>query len=134
MVRASPESREAVLQYFAKVVSLNVKRGGMQVDPTTVASDGFMINLQSILLSFAEPFMDATYSKVISISSSNVTESNAAFQIDRIDPLYLARSDRVDVKEETRFKATSDEVAKWAIQIRAEGGMLSFVPTEGRYK
>ena len=37
----------------------------MQVDPTTVASDSFMINIQSILLSFAEPFMDATYSKVM---------------------------------------------------------------------
>ena len=64
LVRNSPQSREAVLQYFSRVVSLNVKRGGMQVDFDTVASDGFMINLQIILLRFAEPFMDAKYSKV----------------------------------------------------------------------
>ena len=43
---------------------MNVKRGGMQVDPETVASDGFMINLQTVLLRFAEPFMDSKYSKV----------------------------------------------------------------------
>ena len=70
IVRASPESREAVLQYFSRVVSLNVKRSGMQVDPNTVASDSFMINIQSILLGFAEPFMDATYSKVRELSST----------------------------------------------------------------
>ena len=35
-------------------------------------------------------------------------------QIDRIDPLYYANSSRVDVKEETRIKATSDEAAQWA--------------------
>ncbi|KAH8114701.1 ubiquitin elongating factor core-domain-containing protein [Phellopilus nigrolimitatus] len=105
IVRASPEAREGVLQYFSRVVSLNVKRGGMQVDPDTVASDGFMINLQAILLRFAEPFMDAKYSK-----------------IDRIDPYFLGRYSRVDVKEETRIKATSDEVAKWSEEIQSSGG------------
>ncbi|KAI5121069.1 hypothetical protein M0805_008583 [Coniferiporia weirii] len=105
IVRASPESREAVLQYFSRIVSLNVKRGGMQVDPDTVASDGFMINVQAILLRFAEPFMDAKYSK-----------------IDRIDPCYLGRSSRVDAREETRIKATSDEVAEWSKEVQASGG------------
>ncbi|KDQ62323.1 hypothetical protein JAAARDRAFT_149126 [Jaapia argillacea MUCL 33604] len=97
MVRASPESREAVLQYFARVVQLNGKRAGMQVDPDTVASDSFMVNLQSILLRFAEPFMDAKYTK-----------------IDRIDTGYYAHSSRIDLKEETRIKATSDEAEEWA--------------------
>lgn len=31
LVRTSPEARERVLQYFATVVRLNVKRAGMQV-------------------------------------------------------------------------------------------------------
>lgn len=35
-----------------------------QVDPATVASDSFMFNLQSVLYNFANPFIDATYSKV----------------------------------------------------------------------
>ncbi|KAJ7134672.1 ubiquitin elongating factor core-domain-containing protein [Mycena epipterygia] len=97
LVRASAESREAVLEYFARVVSLNVKRAGMQVEAETVATDSFMVNLQSILLRFAEPFMDANYTKM-----------------DRIDPLFYARSNRIDLKDETRIKATSEEASAWA--------------------
>ncbi|EPQ54429.1 hypothetical protein GLOTRDRAFT_139020 [Gloeophyllum trabeum ATCC 11539] len=104
IVRASPEAREAVLQYFARIVSLNVKRAGMQVEPDTVTSDSFMVNAQTILFRFAEPFMDAHYSK-----------------IDRIDPLYYAHSSRIDLKEETRINATSDEANQWAEQNRADG-------------
>ena len=55
----------------------------MQVDPTTVASDGFMINIQSILLSFAEPFMDATYSKVMD-SAALSFEHVGSFQTRRL--------------------------------------------------
>ena len=33
------------------------------MDDASVASGGFMINLQAVLLRFAEPFMDAKYSK-----------------------------------------------------------------------
>ncbi|THH05498.1 hypothetical protein EW145_g4753 [Phellinidium pouzarii] len=105
IVRASPEAREVVLQYFSRAIGLNVKRGGMQVDPGTVASDGFMINMQAILLRFAEPFMDAKYSK-----------------IDRIDACYLGRSSRIDIKDETRIKATSDEVMEWSKEVSASGG------------
>ncbi|KAG0698568.1 hypothetical protein DFH29DRAFT_1002734 [Suillus ampliporus] len=39
-------------------VPLNVKRAGMQVELDNVASDSFMVNLQSVLLRFAELFMD----------------------------------------------------------------------------
>ncbi|EPT05311.1 hypothetical protein FOMPIDRAFT_1045367 [Fomitopsis schrenkii] len=96
LVRASSESREAVLQYLARVISLNVRRAGMQVDPDTVASDCFMVNLQAIMLRFCEPFMDANYTK-----------------IDRIDSAYYAHSSRIDLKEETRINATSDEAEQW---------------------
>lgn len=63
------------------MITLNVKRAGMQVnstaiygnhiysqifqvEPETVATDSFLVNLQVILYRFAEPFMDANYSKV----------------------------------------------------------------------
>ena len=39
----------------------------VKVDPTTVATDSFMLNMQAILLRFAEPFMDANYTKVFKI-------------------------------------------------------------------
>lgn len=63
-MRNSPESREAVLDYFARIISLNTKRAGMQVDLASVASDSFMFNIQSVLYRFAEPFIDANYTKV----------------------------------------------------------------------
>ncbi|KAF9533152.1 ubiquitin elongating factor core-domain-containing protein [Crepidotus variabilis] len=96
LVRAGPESREAVLDFFARVISLNAKRAGMQVDQATVASDSFMFNIQTVLYRFAEPFIDANYTKM-----------------DRIDRLYFAQSTRIDLKEETRIKATSEEAQEW---------------------
>jgi hypothetical protein len=36
----------------------------LEVDPATVATDSFMTNVHLVLLHFAEPFMDAQYSKV----------------------------------------------------------------------
>ncbi|KAH7922937.1 hypothetical protein BV22DRAFT_1036932 [Leucogyrophana mollusca] len=110
LVRASAESREAVLEYFASAVKLNVRRGGMQVEMETVASDSFMMNLQAVMLRFAEPFMDAKYTK-----------------IDRIDPLYYSVSSRVDLKEETRIKATSDEAAEWVEQNKAKAAAPNFI-------
>ncbi|KAF9241107.1 ubiquitin elongating factor core-domain-containing protein [Melanogaster broomeanus] len=110
LVRASADSREAVLQYFAAAIKLNVRRAGMQVDPETVASDSFMVNLQSVLLRFAEPFMDARYSKM-----------------DRIDPLYFAVSNRIDLKEETRIKATSEEASQWTEENKPNAATPNFI-------
>ncbi|GAA5985530.1 hypothetical protein JCM10908_007012 [Rhodotorula pacifica] len=92
IVRASPTSRAAVLSYFGRVAALNAKRAAMRVDPNTVSSEGFIVNLHTILLRFAEPFLDAGFSK-----------------IDKIDPLYYRRSSRIDVKEETKINATQQE-------------------------
>lgn len=64
IIRASPESREGVLAFFAKVVELNARRAGMSVPINTVSSDGYMTNLQVVLLKLFEPVMDASYSKV----------------------------------------------------------------------
>lgn len=98
MVRASPESRDAVLRYFYTVISLNVKRAGMQagpinlfpcvylkywisqVEPDTVASDSFVVNLQSLLYRFAEPFIDANYSKVCAFTI-NIDPSNSIARV-----------------------------------------------------
>ncbi|CAE6469063.1 ubiquitin conjugation factor E4 B [Rhizoctonia solani] len=104
IVRASPEARERVLKYFSTVLNINVKRAGAHVDPRTVASDGFMINLQAALLRFAEPFLDAKYSK-----------------IDRIDAKYFAMTTRVNLVEETRLKATAEEVNAWEKRVAKNG-------------
>ncbi|OQU98431.1 hypothetical protein CLAIMM_04221 isoform 1 [Cladophialophora immunda] len=98
LVRAAPEARERVLDWFALVVNSNHKRRAMRVDKTTVSSDGFMINITTILDQLCEPFMDAQFTKM-----------------DRVDIDYLRRHPRVDIKEETKINADqehSDEFYK----------------------
>ncbi|KZS93697.1 hypothetical protein SISNIDRAFT_485310 [Sistotremastrum niveocremeum HHB9708] len=109
IVRASPECRESVLEYFSKVISLNVR--GLQVDFATVASDGFMVNLQAVLLQIAEPFIDSKFSK-----------------LDRIDPKFFGRSSRISMADKTRVNATSDEASRWAEEVQSEGhGPANFI-------
>jgi len=58
VVRSGMEGKRAVLDWFAEVLVTNTKRKAMQVDPTSVASDGFMLNVVAVLNKFAEPFID----------------------------------------------------------------------------
>ncbi|KAJ9110282.1 hypothetical protein QFC19_001685 [Naganishia cerealis] len=104
IIRASPDSREDLLDFIGTIVNRNVKRSGMRVDPKTVASDGFMVNLQAILLRLFEPVLDVTYSK-----------------LDRIDSGYYTRSKRVDVTEETKIKATQTEYNDYRAEVEAGG-------------
>jgi ubiquitin conjugation factor E4 B len=102
-VRASPESRNRTLDWFAYIVNANHKRRALQVDPKTVSSDGFMMNVTVVLDGLCEPFMDTTFSKV------------AKIEID-----YLRREPRVDIKDETKLNAdqhASDDF----YSIKAEG-------------
>ena len=64
IVRSGPAARESVLAYFAHILRLNEKRAQMQVDPQTVASEGFMHNIAAVLLDLCDPFMDVKASKV----------------------------------------------------------------------
>lgn len=87
-VRASIDTRNKLLDWFAYIMNVNHKRRAIQVDPKEVASDGFMMNITVILDYLCEPFMDTTFSK-----------------IDRIDIGYFKRNPRVDIKEETKLNA-----------------------------
>lgn len=64
MIRASKDARDKVLDWFATALNINHKRRAMQVDPSTVSSDGFMFNLTTCLDQLCEPFMDASFTKV----------------------------------------------------------------------
>lgn len=87
-VRASIDTRNKLLDWFAYIMNVNHKRRAIQVDPKEVASDGFMMNITVVLDYLCEPFMDTTFSKV-----------------DRIDIGYFRRDPRVDIKEETKLNA-----------------------------
>ena len=64
IVRSSPAARERMLAYWGKACDLNSKRAGMRVNAKKVSSDAFMVNLFELAVRFAEPFMDAGFSKV----------------------------------------------------------------------
>ena len=91
-IRASKEAREATLNWFAQIMNKNHKRRAMRVDPKTVSSDGFMVNVTICLDGLCEPFMDSTFSKV-----------------SKIDLDYLRRKPRVDISEETKLNADQKE-------------------------
>jgi ubiquitin conjugation factor E4 B len=58
------------LDWFAAALAQNEKRKALQVDPATVASDGFMCNVVAVLNKFAEPFVDVQGKKVYPPPSS----------------------------------------------------------------
>jgi ubiquitin conjugation factor E4 B len=64
----------------------------MRVDHRVVSSDGFMTNLQVVLLKLFEPVMDASFSK-----------------IDKVDVEYYRTSKRIDVSDETKVRATKED-------------------------
>ena len=88
IVRAGTTQRERILDWFALCVNKNHKKRAMRVDPKAVSTDGFMMNVASVLDQLCEPFMDAQFNK-----------------IDRIDAEYLRRNPRVDISDETKINA-----------------------------
>lgn len=87
LVRQSSQTREALLRYFAAVLKLNKKRHALQVDASTVSSDGFMINITAMLNRLSDPFI------------------GDVGKISRIDVEYLRRQPLIDLDDETRLAA-----------------------------
>ncbi|MCJ1287001.1 hypothetical protein MMC26_006348 [Xylographa opegraphella] len=111
IIRTSKEAREKMLGWFAICMNTNHKRRAYQIDPKTVSTDGFMINVTVCLDQLCEPFMDATFSK-----------------IDRIDVEYLRRNPRIDVNDETKLNAVqniSDEY--YSHHVEGESNFISEV-------
>lgn len=108
-VRASPQTRNKVLDWFAHIMNVNHKRRAIQVDPREVSSDGFMINVTVVLDTLCEPFMDSTFSK-----------------ISRIDIDYFRRNPRLDIKEETKLNADQAQSdAFYANKLEGENNFIT---------
>ncbi|KUJ12075.1 uncharacterized protein LY89DRAFT_786216 [Mollisia scopiformis] len=110
-VRASPTTRNKILDWFAYIVNSNHKRRALRPDPATLSTDGFLMNVTVVLDGLCEPFMDTMFSKV-----------------DRIDINYLRRRPRVDIKDETKLNAdqnASDEY--YEIEIPGTSNFISEV-------
>ncbi|RMZ77527.1 hypothetical protein DV737_g4315, partial [Chaetothyriales sp. CBS 132003] len=108
LLRASDAARHRVLDWFALCVNANHRRRAMRVDMRTVSSDGFMVNVNTVLNTLCEPFMDATFSK-----------------ISRVEVEYLHRRPRVDVKDETKINA--DQEASESFYGATAAGQNNFI-------
>lgn len=107
-IRAGPDTRSRTLNWFAYIMNMNHKRRAIQVDPREVASDGFMLNVTSVLDRFCEPFMDNDFSKV-----------------DKIDVKYFRRQPRVNIKDETKLNA--DQATADKFYSEKESGESNFI-------
>ncbi|KAK9476479.1 ubiquitin elongating factor core-domain-containing protein [Lipomyces japonicus] len=110
IVRASSQARERVLQFFALAVNLNHKRRAIQVEPGTVSSDAFMINITAVLTRLCEPFVDASFAK-----------------IDKIDPLYFRKSTRIDIKDEVKLDTDQQHFDEYYAQRIQDGPAPNFI-------
>ncbi|KAG5358191.1 E4 ubiquitin-protein ligase UFD2 [Yarrowia sp. B02] len=98
IVRASPKARDCLLQYFGRVLKCNHRRRATRLQEGTTSSDGFLLNIFFVLLKLADPFVDASCSK-----------------IDKIDIDYYSRTTHavIDISDETKIHADSSEAAEY---------------------
>lgn len=90
IIRSSPEARTSILSWLGNIINLNHKRLAFQIQPNTVSSDGFMLNITAILIKFCEPFADSFGSK-----------------IDKVSTTYFRSSPLYDISEETKIVGDS---------------------------
>ncbi|KAG5519150.1 hypothetical protein PMAC_002238 [Pneumocystis sp. 'macacae'] len=83
IIRTSAECKEKMLEYFAKVLELNKRRKALHVDPKTISTDGYIVNITNIMNTFSEPFID----------------------IDKIDINYFKKKPKIDIMKETKLNA-----------------------------
>jgi ubiquitin conjugation factor E4 B len=107
-IRASANSRNRTLDWFAYIVNANHKRRAMRPDATQLSSDGFLINVTYVLDCLCQPFMDSTFSKM-----------------SKIETEYLRRKPRVDIKPETKLNA--DQTASDEYYNVEESGTSNFI-------
>ncbi|CAB1336918.1 unnamed protein product, partial [Coregonus sp. 'balchen'] len=91
------ETREVALNYMAALVNRNVKKAQMQTDDKLVSTDGFMINFLSVL-----------------------QQLSMKIKLETVDPYYIFHPRcRLQVsREETRLKATMEELNTWLAEMR----------------
>lgn len=107
-IRAGPQTRSLTLNWFAYIMNTNHKRRAIQVNPREVASDGFMLNVSTVLDRFCEPFMDNDFSKV-----------------DKIDVKYFKRQPRIEIGDETKLNADQATADKYYAE--KEEGESNFI-------
>ncbi|XP_060914723.1 ubiquitin conjugation factor E4 B isoform X1 [Labrus mixtus] len=93
------ETRESALNYMAALVNYNVKKAQMQTDDKLVSADGFMLNFLWVL-----------------------QQLSMKIKLETVDPYYIfhPRCRLVVSSEETRLKATMEELKCWITELHED--------------
>ncbi|XP_034551182.1 ubiquitin conjugation factor E4 B [Notolabrus celidotus] len=93
------ETREWALNYMAALVNYNVKKAQMQTDDKLVSTDGFMLNFLWVL-----------------------QQLSMKIKLETVDPYYIfhPRCRLVVSSEETRLKATMEELKSWITELHED--------------
>lgn len=109
LIRGSPETRNALLKWFATLINLSHLRRGSHADLSKLPTDGLMFNISFMLIKLCGPFLDyPTYSK-----------------IDKIDMDFFGKSSLVDVSEESRINSSLLEAKEYAKEHSGETNFIS---------
>lgn len=108
LVRAGPEPRNKLLEYFGTIFNLNKKRMAMQVDYRAVSGDGFILNIMHVMLRLCEPILAGGWKK-----------------LQLVDPTFPQSNHRIDYDEETRLAADSNLLKRWWVDSRNENAQES---------
>ncbi|OBA24255.1 hypothetical protein METBIDRAFT_77088 [Metschnikowia bicuspidata var. bicuspidata NRRL YB-4993] len=105
LIRGSPQTRQAIMKWFADLANISHLRTGSYSDPKKLAGDGFMFNISYMLVRLSLPFLNfPTYSK-----------------LDKIDPYFFGGKNKLlDVKEEPRVYASSTEAEEFYKDVMDE--------------
>ncbi|XP_028264851.1 ubiquitin conjugation factor E4 B isoform X2 [Parambassis ranga] len=93
------ETRDLALNYMAALVNYNVKKAQMQTDDKLVTTDGFMLNFLWVL-----------------------QQLSMKIKLETVDPYYIfhPRCRLVVSLEETRLKATMEELKGWLTELHED--------------
>ncbi|XP_073441116.1 ubiquitin conjugation factor E4 B isoform X2 [Dendrobates tinctorius] len=105
------ETRESALNYMAAIVNGNMKKAQMQTDDRLVSTDGFMLNFLWVL-----------------------QQLSTKIKLETVDAMYIFHPKcRITLlSDETRIKATMEEVAIWMTDLNQDSSSFSEAkfPTE----
>ncbi|CAN2388081.1 Ubiquitination factor E4B [Pristimantis euphronides] len=98
------ETRESALNYMAALVNGNMKKAQMQTDDRLVSTDGFMLNFLWVL-----------------------QQLSTKIKLETVDPMYIFHAKcRITLpSDETRIKATMEEVTSWMAELNQDPSSFS---------
>lgn len=94
LIRGSPQTRQAIMKWFADLVNVSHLRTGSHAKASTLPSDGFMFNISYVLVRLSMPFLDyPMFSK-----------------LNKIDLDFFGPKNKLlDIKEEARINSSIKE-------------------------